>query len=399
MEVDLYAGFKQAWEEYQQPKPGTCPTDANRALLFERFYPKMEKAKDKQAWLQTFSGPCGDKKLLETSLAQRRAMAEATGAQVLYFASEWRFVSGTGSPHPVENGMVWHPTLCVPYLPAAGVKGLALAFAKHWAGWEDGDTGKSADLTRIFGSSEGGAGSVEFYDLLPCKPLHLRVDVMTPHYGDWYAKGGSIAALTESEKIPAPWHNPVPIPFLVVEKAEFTLMLRGRGKKSADDVKCVAELLATALQIAGAGAKTGSGYGRMTHDATRSEREARAAQAERQEREEAKEQAIAAAEKKAQQEQEEHDRREEKARQQAMPVEVKIAALLASLRGKGDKEMATYLTGKKFVAYLEEHNLALDEVKTALWQDAALLVRVRGWSGKKGDEAAAWQKFAPPKKK
>ena len=27
------------------------------------------------------------------------------------------------------------------------------------------------------------------------------------------------------------------------------------------------------------------------------------------------------------------------------------------------------------------------------------LARVRGWSGKKGDEAAAWQKFAPPKKK
>ena len=353
---------------------------------------------EKQDWLKTFEGPCGDKALLKASLTRRQAMAQATGGQVLYFETEWRFVSGTGSPHPVENGMAWHPTLCVPYLPAAGVKGLALAFAQHWEGWGDSEGGPEK-LKRIFGSSEGGAGSVEFYDLLPHEPLHLRVDVMTPHYGDWYAKGGGITALTEYEKIPAPWHNPVPIPFLVVEKAEFTLMLRGRGKTGADDVACVAELLVQALQIAGAGAKTGSGYGRMTHDATRGEREALAAKEEREAREAAHKQAAAAAEKKAQQEQEERARREAKERQQAMPTAEKIAALLVSLRAKGDKEMATYLTGKKFAALLHEQNIALDEVKTALLQDAVLLGRVRGWNGKKGDEAVAWQKFAPPKKK
>ncbi len=302
--LDLYSGFKAAWQEAglapsnvpSNNNPGKVPGKApnnlapaqgNRALLFERFYPKMDDARQKQDWLQQFAGPCGDAALLTTALQQRQAMAHAMGGQVLYFSNEWRFVSGTGNPHPVENGMQWHPTLGVPYLPAAGVKGLAQAFAAQWLGWADSEQGK-ADLKRIFGSSTN-AGSVEFYDLLPREPVQLLVDVMTPHYGDWYAKGGGITSLADAATIPAPWHNPVPIPFLVVEKAEFSLMLRGRGKLGAtdEDVKCVAALLVEALQIAGAGAKTATGYGRMQHDATRGEREAQAAEAARLAREQA----------------------------------------------------------------------------------------------------------------
>jgi CRISPR-associated protein Cmr6 len=397
MEIDLYRGFKEAWleaqQQAQQTPPGSHPLDANRALLFERFYPKMEDARQKQDWLKKFEGKCGDASLLKASLAQRQAMAAAMGGQVLYFATQWRFVSGTGNPHPVENGMQWHPTLCVPYLPAAGVKGLAHAFAAHWEGWADSEAGQ-CDLKRIFGSSEN-AGSVEFYDLLPHEPLQLMVDVMTPHYGDWYAKGDSITSLAEFEKIPAPWHNPVPIPFLVVEKAEFTLMLRGRGKIGAADVACVAELLANALEIAGGGAKTGSGYGRMQHDATRGAREAQAAEDALQEQA----RAFAAAQEKTRQAQEEQARREEKARLQALPAAEKIAGLLLTLHAKPDKETATWLIGKKFEAWLKEQGVGVEEVKAALWQDAELLARVRRWNGKKGDEAQAWQRFAPPKKK
>ncbi len=61
--------------------------------------------------------------------------------------------------------------------------------------------------------------------------------------------------------------------------------------------------------------------------------------------------------------------------------------------------MATYLIGKKFDAWLAEQKVGLDEVKAALWQDATLLTRLRGWNGKKGDEGKAWERFAPLKKK
>jgi CRISPR-associated protein Cmr6 len=393
----MYQGYKAAYDAAvsENKAQGITKRDSNPALLFERFYPPMEDAKQKQAWLKKFEGRCGDQALLKEAHQQRQAFAHATGASALYFTTEWRFVSGTGNPHPVENGMAWHPTLCVPYLPAAGVKGLAHAFARHWKGWDE------TKLKRIFGSGadsaangKPGAGRIEFHDLLPLEPVKLMVDVMTPHYGDWYAKGGSIASSSDHEKIPAPWHNPVPIPFLVVEQAEFMLLLRARAGAHADDVSMVEELLVTALHIAGAGAKTATGYGRMIQNSARAEREANDAAAERQ----AIADAAATAREKARQAQEEQQRQAEKARQQALPTAEKLAQLLATLQGKASKELAIWLTRKKKCDdELQERGIGMDEFKAALWQDAKLAATIRQWNGKKGDEGEAWQQFSVKK--
>jgi CRISPR-associated protein Cmr6 len=44
----------------------------------------------------------------------------------------------------VENGFLWHPTLGVPYLPGAAVKGLVRAYVEHWDDRLDGGRQHSA---------------------------------------------------------------------------------------------------------------------------------------------------------------------------------------------------------------------------------------------------------------
>ena len=39
---------------------------------------------------------------------------------------------GLGNSHPLENGLLWHPTLGVPYFQGSTVKGLAKALIEKW---------------------------------------------------------------------------------------------------------------------------------------------------------------------------------------------------------------------------------------------------------------------------
>jgi CRISPR/Cas system CMR subunit Cmr6 (Cas7 group RAMP superfamily) len=50
-------------------------------------------------------------------------------------------------------------------------------------------------------------------------PPELVPEVMTPHYGDWYATSGAAIA----ENAPGDWMSPTPIPFLAVEVRDFEL--------------------------------------------------------------------------------------------------------------------------------------------------------------------------------
>ncbi|OIR24413.1 type III-B CRISPR module RAMP protein Cmr6, partial [Bathymodiolus thermophilus thioautotrophic gill symbiont] len=64
---------------------------------------------------------------------------------VCYKTSE-PMIIGMGLNHPIENGMLFHHTLGVPYLPGSSVKGLVRAWAEQWEN-VNGD-----ELFRIFGS-------------------------------------------------------------------------------------------------------------------------------------------------------------------------------------------------------------------------------------------------------
>jgi len=175
-----------------------------------------------------------------------------------------RFVTGTGLPHPVENGFLWHHTLGVPYLPGSGVKGIVLSWDRDWAN-DGGDNHK--DLrAKVLGrgpkrrgnaaADPGSAGRIAFLDALPPEPVMLDLDGVTPHDHPYYTGGG--------KEPPADWHSPNPIPFLAVAKGvKFRFALLPRSDAKPDDLKAAVNWLQCALERLGAGAKTAVDHGRF----------------------------------------------------------------------------------------------------------------------------------------
>lgn len=261
-------------------------TQAGHAgLWFNRFFDRYGTDKeskppdpwsigktDKHDWLKDFPKHArGDKAVLEQHAWRTIDLIKARGGDVAVFELNWHFVTGMGYPHPVENGLAWHPTLGVPYLTGAAVKGMVRSWMEVWQGateaelrcWfgsETKDPEKLADNPPI-------AGELVFFDALPIVPVTLTVDIMTPHMGKWYEQGGEITSVANSpDAVPADWHDPIPVQYLVVKKAQFLFGVapRRQGKLPEGEIKTILNKLADALSFMGAGAKTAVGYGQMT---------------------------------------------------------------------------------------------------------------------------------------
>lgn len=266
-------------------------TGGNAGLWFERFFdvydeswqPKEELSSDQKKllielesqWLREFCRIVGDADQLKRKALQQIALSEALGGNAHVYKTQWRFVTGMGMPHPVENGFAWHPTLGVPYLPGAAVKGIVRAWLETWGGDDDAQKQKERLLT-LFGSddkdpknqqADNQAGGLIFFDALPVSGVRLGIDVMTPHMGDWYAQGNTIADKTkESNKIPADWHDPVPVKYLVIKEAKFLFSVAPRHNECAKELGKIMSALKDALDLLGAGAKTAVGYGQLAQD-------------------------------------------------------------------------------------------------------------------------------------
>lgn len=236
-------------------------TIGNTGLWYDKFCDRWNQDwsglgdSGKRCWIAgianldgTAAKRVGDPALLREMAQRQRDLVSARDGQCFLVGTAWRFASGLGRSHPVENGFTWHHGLGTPYLPSSSVKGVARALAL-WT--------KFADIDRIFGPDKGtsAAGSVIFLDALPVDPVALDVDVMTPHYGPWYQDTG---------EVPGDWHSPTPIPFLAVAPGQtFQFALLPRTKADAADCAKAAELLREALNRLGAGAKTAVGYGQF----------------------------------------------------------------------------------------------------------------------------------------
>jgi CRISPR-associated protein Cmr6 len=268
--------------------------DRNTGLYFERFFnqynadaSKILETDNKSPnqgkgfWLKKFKS-AGNTSALQDAASRQIELVKLLNGKHRFFNSQWHFVTGTGYPHPAENALLWHPVQGVPYLSGAAVKGLLRAWVEQWAGLEDPQ--KQERLLNWFGSDHKDpkkqqqatrAGDLIFFDALPVKAVRLITDIMTPHYGDWYSEGDKIADVSKDHKrIPADWQVPVPIPFLVVDKASsylFSIAPRNAQAAARVDMAEVIDCLTQALEWLGAGAKTATGYGQMvfnhqTHD-------------------------------------------------------------------------------------------------------------------------------------
>lgn len=241
---------------------------ANAGLYFDKFCDGWQKEKEiwklgnnKQNWLKSFidKGSVGSKELVEEK--KERFIDLITGIQgsLLFVKNRERFVTGLGGNHPLETGFVWEHNLGVPYLPGTSLKGLV----RSWAiSWEQANTG---DIKRIFGSDQQGGqaavGSVIFFAMLPVEPVKLAVDIMTPHYSEYYQNAA------KGNNPPADWYSPNPIPFLTVAvEQDFITGIAPRccgNLRHQTDISIVKEWMIQALAVMGAGAKTAVGYGRF----------------------------------------------------------------------------------------------------------------------------------------
>lgn len=252
-------------------------SSAHSGLLFDKFpdgwderqgYQLADNAK-KQFFLNVINKYQTTKPLLEAGLANALARQRVLlnhfkiKGESITVTTDWRFVSGLGAAHPYETGFIWHRTLSVPYLPGSSVKGLMRAWATHWGGLNE-----QQEIIRLFGAKDGEAncGALIVFDALPSKPPTLEIDILNPHYSEYYQ---------DSTKPPADYLSPKPVFFLTVAlgqdfeffiapRKEFYLTQSETGHTPEADLKTAKKLLSDALACLGAGGKTAVGYGQMT---------------------------------------------------------------------------------------------------------------------------------------
>lgn len=202
-------------------------------------------------WIENVTErPVGSYIQLRESTMRLMRLIESRAGHAAVFATEWRFVTGLGRSHPVENGFAWHPTLGTPYLPGSSIKGLVRAWAAL-----DSDGSSDGDVTRLLGNRRT-VGSLRFLDAVPVAPVQLQADVMTPHFVGW-----------AEEEPPGDWLSPTPIPFLTTAAGTpFLFGIVPCRVAGNDDLTTGSSWLRAALSWTGAGAKTAVGYGRFRHD-------------------------------------------------------------------------------------------------------------------------------------
>ena len=161
----------------------------NTGLIFNKYFLGWEdnwdiKAGAKSGWIkQIGKNPAGNRILLEEAVERLLNLTDSLAGKFRCYKTIWRFATGLGLNNPVENGMAWHHTLGVPYLPGSSVKGLVRGWAEQWLDYPSQD-----EINRIFGPREveneheaaESVGSVIFFDALPAAPVRLAADVMTP---------------------------------------------------------------------------------------------------------------------------------------------------------------------------------------------------------------------------
>lgn len=237
---------------------------------------KKEKVNLKHQFLNELVANVDNSKSVECTkeIAQRQSAIikslQSSGwhVETVEAKTDSRLIIGLGGTSVIETGMTLHPLYGFPYLPGSGLKGLARAYA------EIAEVASKEELHVIFGSdnknpslaSENIQGRVFFMDGLPTSFPKLELDIMNPHYGDYYSeKKDSRGNLIP----PADYLNPVPVTFLAVAAGQqFTFGLYSRDKELVAKAK---EWLIGGLTQLGAGGKTNVGYGYFRIDTDRTQ--------------------------------------------------------------------------------------------------------------------------------
>jgi len=244
----------EAWQAYQKT---TRPR--NVGLIFDRFVQDWgsnpDKEAKKKAWRE-IAAQKADADLLKEWHIRWEAMARAVHAEPFSLKTDWRFVAGLGRKGPLEAGFTFH-RYGFPILPGSSVKGIARAYA--WLVEERRES--DPDFLAVFGDAPQGSeevaqsGGAVFFDAIPASPFKLELDIMNPHFPDYY----------QGDKFPTDWQSPHPVYFLTVAAGtefRFAIGWRKLPNVEARRLQDLAQKwLIGGLAKLGAGAKTSAGYG------------------------------------------------------------------------------------------------------------------------------------------
>jgi len=230
----------------------------NAGLIFERFAPNWErdpKLKAEGLKAALFASSSADKGLLSAWNSRWEQIVKAANANSFELQTDWRLIAGLGRKGSLEVGFTFH-RYGFPYLPGSSIKGLARARGlleiaealgdalkkvhekillsspkagvlgalnislsreegkdfeadMNDCGVEENTIERARAFRAIFGTTKQ-AGRVVFFDAIPSSqelPV-LEMDIMNPHYPDYYKEG--------SKDYPSNWQNPIPVNFLTV---------------------------------------------------------------------------------------------------------------------------------------------------------------------------------------
>lgn len=239
--------------------------------------------------------PLGDmvKTMLHALRNRQNAIAASLNEMVyrLPAISTAPFITGAGIEHPLENGFAFLKPYGLPYLPGASVKGVLRRATENLAsgGYSDSHGWNPSVINELFGlEAESGnneslrnRGALLFWDVFP-EPdgNQLRVDIMTPHYSNYY----------QGRSTPADCDQPNPILFLTMPpKSKFNFYVQYSPTTATTDLHGKWQNLIQAafehtFEWLGFGAKTAVGYGQMQHDTNELQRQQQEAKQRMEER-------------------------------------------------------------------------------------------------------------------
>lgn len=185
-----------------------------------------------------------------------------------------KLIVGLGIESVIETSMTIHFTYGFPYIPGQSLKGAVRNYVikYYFNSDEEKALTQSEVFCLLFGCNEETenrrktalgkdyAGSIVFFDAYPnfLDNQVLSVDIMNPHYGEYY----------QDLKPPADYLQPVPINFLVLQNTDFNFIL-GTNKNINVEwnnsnytlLNLAKTLTEETLTKFGIGAKTTVGYG------------------------------------------------------------------------------------------------------------------------------------------
>ena len=195
----------------------------------------------------------GDQKLLKYLEQRWREMLRSYSSyEIFQSAPAWRFVVGLGGASVLETGMTLHRLYGIPIIPGSALKGLARAYAETVEGKDANDPNVVAVFGKPPRSTPLESGEIIFFDAIPITLPKFKLDVMTPHFPDYYQK---------RTDLPADWQNPTPIYFLTVQDTKFLFAVAARREEGKGYVHIATKWLKKGLAELGVGAKTAAGYG------------------------------------------------------------------------------------------------------------------------------------------